>query len=324
MKKIAIFLLILTGLLVFDVTKTSNHTVIIYTPMEQFRSEELSKQLKEEFPELSVEIMYMSTGKTAAKISIEKESTDADIVVGLDTAYMDKINDFLEFPYPYSHLEYLPEFVSTKKNYLIWDREAGSIIVNTDVLEKNGLPIPHTYDDLLDPVYKNMIAMPDPKSSGTGYFFYKGLVNHWGETKTLEYFDELAPNIKQFTESGSGPIKLLIQKETAVGLGLTFQAVDELNKGNPFKLITPEYGAPYFLTGVGMIKGRSHNKNVERVFEYIVNDFLRYDKEHFCPDVILKDQINNIYNYPQEVPYADMTGIDNTEEKERLLALWKY
>lgn len=322
MKKITIILLLITFFLLFDVTKSSSNTVIIYTPMEQFRSDELKKQLNEKFPDLSIHIMYMSTGKTAAKISIEKESTDADIIMALDTAYMEKIDDYLEFPYPYSHLEYLPEFSSTEKNYLIWDRETGSIIVNTDVLEKNDLPVPYTYEDLLNPIYRNQIAMPDPKSSGTGYFFYKSLVNQWGEKKTLEYFDRLAPNVKQFTESGSGPIKLLIQKEVAIGMGLTFLGVNEKNNGNPFEILTPEYGSPYFLTGVAMVKGR--NKNATRVFEYIVNDFLIYDKEYFCPDAVLKDQKNYIENYPQDVSFADMSGIDDTDEKERLLNLWKY
>ena len=35
-------------------------------------------------------------------------------------------------------------------------------------------------------------------------------------------------------------------------------------------------------------------------------------------------QENGIPNYPKNIKYADMTGIDNLEEKERLLDKWKY
>ena len=73
--------------------------------------------------------------------------------------------------------------------------------------------------------------MPDPKSSGTGYFFYKNWVNLWGDQDALDYVDKLYGNLKQFTESGSGPIKLLRQGEVAIGLALTFQAVSEINDG---------------------------------------------------------------------------------------------
>ena len=31
-----------------------------------------------------------------------------------------------------------------------------------------------------------------------------------------------------------------------------------------------------------------------------------------------------IENYPEDIEYADMTGIQEIQEKERLLGLWKY
>ena len=142
--------------------------------------------------------------------------------------------------------------------------------------------------------------------------------------KTLEYFDKLAENIKQFTESGSGPVQLLVQQEVAIGLGLTFQGVNELNEGNNFGIIEPEFGSPYSLTGVGIVKGRRTKSNVEEVYSYIITDILRNDKEYYSPDKILKEQVNKIENYPESIKYADMTGISDIEEKERLLAEWKY
>ena len=169
--------------------------------------------------------------------------------------------------------------------------------------------------------------MPDPKSSGTGYFFYKSWVNSWGEEAALEYVDKLYPNIKQFTESGSGPIKLLKQGEIAIGLGLTFQAVSERNDGQPFEIIFPEEGSPYSLTGSAIVKGHEDKKGVSEVFDYIANDFLKYDKENFSPETIYEGQTHTIENYPkinEDYNYADMTGIQVYKEKERLLSIWKY
>ena len=90
--------------------------------------------------------------------------------------------------------------------YVTWERQAGALIINTDVLKKHKLSEPKTYEDLLDRKYYNLIAMPDPKSSGTGYFFFKNLVNTMGEEKALAYIDKLEFNVKQFTESGSGQV----------------------------------------------------------------------------------------------------------------------
>lgn len=324
MKKLIGILLAVTIALTVITTEKSENAIIIYSCMEQFRNDELQEQLNEQFPELDVYVMYMSTAKAAAKLSIEGTSTDADIVVNLENAYMEKVKEHMTDVKKYSHLEYVEDMVVEDGRYLIWDRQAGSIIVNRTILEKNNLPVPKTYEDLLNPIYKDLISMPDPKSSGTGYFFLKNLVNTMGEDEAFAYIDELAKNVKQFTESGSGPVKLLIQGEVAIGLGLTFQAVNEMNNGNDFLILEPEYGSPYSLTSMSMLAGRETNEDVVRVFEFIANDYMVYDKMYGSPEKVLVDQVNGIENYPQDITYADMSGIESVEEKERLLDKWKY
>ncbi len=324
MKKAAIVLLAVTVFLIWHVTRTGDATIIVYSPMEQYRNDELQRQLDEKFPQWDVNIMSMATAKAAAKINVEGSHSDADIVIDMECAYLERMKDQLEEVADLSRLDYLDGISDPDGRYRIWDRQAGAIVVNRTVLEKYDLPIPETYEDLLDPVYRNRIAMPDPKSSGTGYFFYKNLVNVWGEEKALAYFDALAPNIKQFTESGSGPIKLLVQQEVAVGFCLTFQAVDEMNNGNDFLILEPEFGSPYSLTGASIVKGKRDRTGVEEVFDFIVNDFMVYDKEYFSPGQVLKEQENKLENYPTDFSYGDMTGIEDVSEQERLLELWKY
>lgn len=219
------------------------------------------------------------------------------------------------------------EGITVKDNgdlWVTWERQAGAIVVNREILEKYGLDAPESLFDLLKPEYKGLVAMPDPKSSGTGYFFYKSWVNSMGEDAALGFVDQLYGNLKQFTESGSGPIKLLKQGEIAAGLALTFQAVNEQNDGQPFDIIFPEQGSPYSLTGTAVIQGHQEKEGVMEVFDFLANEFLKYDKEYFSPEQIYDGQVNRIENYPQNVTFADMTGIQDDKEKERLLNLWKY
>lgn len=324
MKKVLCLLMACAIVLIWVTTVKNDNSIIVYSSMEQFRNDELQEQLNERFPELDVYVMYVSTAKASAKLSIEGTGSDADIVVGLENAYMTKVQEHMADVGTYSHLEYEEDMKATCDKYLIWERQAGSIIVNKTILERENLSMPASYEDLLNPKYQNLIAMPDPKSSGTGYFFLKNLVNVMGEDKAFDYIDKLAGNIKQFTESGSGPVKLLIQGEVAIGLGLTFQAVNEFNNGNDFEIIEPEYGSPYSLTSTSMLEGRQYNEDIVRVFEFIVNDYMIYDKMYGSPEKVLKEQENGIKNYPQNINYADMKGIEQIEEKERLLAKWKY
>jgi len=326
MKKGLMVLLLVTLLFTFLADHGGRETVVICASTEQYRNDALQEQLAEKFPDRNIIVMYMSTGKAAAKVFAEGTATEIDMLVGLETGYLHKISGNLADISGYSRIPYV-EGVTPADNddlWVTWERQAGAIIVNREILDKYGLEAPRTYEDLLKPEYKGLVAMPDPKSSGTGYFFYKNWVNLWGDRQALAYVDALYENLKQFTESGSGPIKLLRQGEVAIGLALTFQAVSEINEGQPFEIIYPPEGSPYSLTGTAIIEGHQHKDGVQEVYDYIIHDFLTYDKENFSPEIIYRGQTIALENYPQDISYADMTGIQDDKEKERLLALWKY
>ena len=326
MKKGIVILLAVTLLFVALSVSGGEESIVVCSSAEQFRNDALQQQLNERFPQYNVIVMYMSTGKAAAKVYAEGSDTELDILLGLETGYLNKIRDSLADISGMSRIPYLPgvTLADNGNRWVTWERQAGAIVCNTEVLDKYGLEMPRTYADLLKPEYEGLVAMPDPKSSGTGYFFYKSWVNAWGDQAALDYVDQLHGNLKQFTESGSGPIKMLKQGELAAGLALTFQAVNESNSGQPLEIVFPENGSPYSLTGTAIIEGHQDKDGVAEVFDYIIHEFLTYDKENFSPEQIFEGQENRIPNYPADIVYADMTGIQDDKEKERLLALWKY
>ena len=326
MKKILAIVLLVTVLFTVLAALGNRECIVICASSEQFRNDALQEQLNERFPDKNIIVMYMSTGKAAAKVLAEGSKTEIDILVGLETGYMNKIKAHLADIEGMSDIDYL-EGLAPEDNdnrWVTWEKQAGAIVVNRDILDKYGLEAPTSYEDLLKPEYKGLIAMPNPKSSGTGYFFYKHWVNLMGEDEALAYVDKLYENLKQFTESGSGPIKMLKQGEVAIGLALTFNAVNEINDGQPLEIIFPASGSPYSLTGTAIVDGHKDKDGLVEVYDFIINEFLVYDKENFTPEAIYEDQINTIANYPQNIVYADMTGIQDAKEKERLLKLWKY
>ncbi len=326
MKKWIIIILALTLVFTLLAYTGGQESIVICASTEQFRNDALQEQLNEKFPDHNIIVMYMATGKAASKIYAEGAASEVDILVGLETGYMNKIKGSLADISGLSQIPYTEGLTPADNGdkWVTWEKQAGAIIVNRSVLDKYGLEAPTCYADLLKPEYKGLVAMPDPKSSGTGYFFYKSWVNTMGEEAALGYVDALYGNLKQFTESGSGPIKLLKQGEVAIGLALTFQAVSEINDGQPLEIIFPETGSPYSLTGSGIVAGHREKGGVEEVFSFIANEFLVYDKENFSPETIFDGQTNLVPGYPQDIQYADMQGIQDDQEKARLLALWKY
>lgn len=313
-----IFLLIL---IVLTTGCNKKNDVVIYTSMDEPRNNILKEQIKEKFPNLNIAIQYIATGNSAAKIKNEGTKIEADIILDLETAHMVDVQDNFADLSNFDDSIYLDE-INTEKNYFTWVKYTMNLIIDNKYLKKHNIPIPKTYEDLLKPEYKNLIAMPDPKTSGTGYAFYLNVVNVMGEEQAIEYFKNLKKNLREFTTSGSGPTNLLKQGEIAIALGMTSQGVSAINEGYDFSIVELETGSPYNTTSFGIIKGRETRKEVQEVFIWLMNEFGKYDKEHFMPDIILKEQDNKIENYPTGLKNANMEGIESIETKERLTKKW--
>jgi iron(III) transport system substrate-binding protein len=257
MKKIFWFMaaLFLAGIAVS--CKKADNGVIIYTCTEDFRTEHMQELVKEKFPNYDITLQVLSTGNLAAKLKAAGTQTEADIILNLETGYFEGLQDILVDLSSYDLSDYLPEMVPPSKKFLPWDKSSGAIVISRSRLESAGLPVPASYQDLLNPIYKGLISMPNPKTSGTGYMFLISLINAWGEDAAYAYFDGFAENILQFTTSGSGPVNALIQGEAAIGLGMTLTAVNAINtRVLPLELFFFAEGAPTITTSFGIIKGK--------------------------------------------------------------------
>jgi iron(III) transport system substrate-binding protein len=299
--------------------------VVIYTSTEDFRTDHIRGLLEGKFPDYEIIIQVLSTGNHAAKIKAEGTSTEADIILNLETGYLESIKDVLADLSSFNMSEFLPELVPSHHKYLPWDKSSGVIAVDRKKLESLGVPVPASYDDLVKPEYKGLLSMPNPKSSATGYMFLISLINLKGEEAAFAYFDKFAENVLQFTSSGSGPVNALLQGEAAIGLGMTITATDAINNRKAaFDMLYFKEGAPYNTSGMGIIKGKETRPVVQEVFNFIIDKVVKDDKTLYCPEAIFRNQVNDIANYPKNIPYADMSGGTDLERKERLLAKWKY
>lgn len=316
------FTCLLTG--VFCACDSGKEKILIYTSVEDYVVEDLTKRLNEEFPQYDIVIEYMSTGNHAAKLLAEGKNTDCDISYDLEYAYLAKLQGegILADLSSYDMSVYAEDTVES--NYYIPHlRSGGCIIVNTKVLADKGLSEPTSYEDLLKPEFKGLISMANPKSSGTGYMFLKSLVNERGEEAAFDYFDKLAENVLQFTSSGSGPVNALLQGEVAVGLGMTSQTVIQINDGAPLKVLYFDEGSPYTLYGQAIISGKEERECVKEVFDFMIKTYGYEYNEKFGPEKLFKDKNYEMENYPTGIIYSDMSN-NTIEEKERLLEIWKH
>lgn len=305
-------------------SSASDNTVVIYSCGEGEANEVLLEAMHRDLPQYDIRLHYVSTGTCAAKLQNEGTSSEADIVLMLEGGYLRQIQPSLAKLTSYDFEVFEDDLLDGSSTYLPFRRESACVAMNVGELTARGIAIPETYDDLLDPTYRGLITMANPKSSGTGYNFVKSLVNTRGEDAAFEYFDKLAENVYQFSSSGSGSVNALVQGEALIGFGLTYQAVSEINKGVPIEVRFFEEGSPWTMNGVAVVDGKQDKPAVRAVMDWMFSTGILLDKQEFVPDKVFVDQHTEIPNYPQDTHYADMEGVFDIDEKKRLLGKWKY
>jgi len=306
-------------------TTKNQENIVLFSCMEETREDSLIEHLEERFPDYKIELQHYSTGDCGAKILAEREQTNADIVVGLQCASLETVQDVLADVLDFEVAEYSePQLNPKSGKYWVWEKYDGGFVVNSDVLEKEGLPEPENYEDLLDPIYKGWIVMPTAKVSGAGYMFLNNWYNMWGEEEAFAYLDKLQENVSQFVSSGHNVTQLLLNGENAIGLMDLMNAYRQIAEGASLKIIIPDTGAPYNLTGTAIVKGNEKNQAVREIYEYLMGDYVVYDNSNFSPGSIFKNQQKEIAGYPQDIEMADMSTITDNDLKNYLVSKWEY
>lgn len=300
-----------------------NKKVVIWTSGEDYKNEYYLSELKKQFPDYDITLEYMNSSTIAAKVAEEGDNCSCDIVCSEEYGYLYKCEDQLAELKDFDFSVFMDELVPENHKFTPELKNGGCIILNPEVLEEKGLKEPESYQDLLDPAYKELVSMPDPNSSGTGYMFLRQLTNEWGEDEAFEYFEKFSENVLSYTSSGSGPVNALKQKEVAVGLGMTSQAVVEINEGVNLKIKFFEEGSPYSMYGNAVLKKSASRKSVMDVFNYLATTLCRGDNELYFPDQIYKDFAPKVEGFPENINYGDMSN-DTRAEKERLLSKWSF
>lgn len=317
------FLLLILMIVAFGFTACGNKSsIVIYSSMEEERNQLLSKMVKEKFPDLDVVVQHVNTGNSAAKIKNEGTDIEAKIILDLETSHIDSLKDNFASLTEFDRTHYI-DGVNKSDNYVTWTKYTVGLIVDNKYLKEHNIPVPKTYEDLLKPIYKNLIAMPDPTSSGSGYAFFLNVVNLKGEDEAVEYFKKLKNNIREFTASGSGPTNLLKQGEIAIAMGMYSQGAAAITEGYDFSIVPIETGNPYNTTSAGIIKGNENDKDVKELFQWLITTFSKQDIENYVPGNLFKEQELKIKNYPTDIKDADMTGIQDKEIKTKLSKRWE-
>jgi iron(III) transport system substrate-binding protein len=146
---------------------------------------------------------------------------------------------------------------------------AATVCYNTVEGAKKGIPKPETWKDLTKPIYKGQITMPNPASSGTGYFDVTAWLQLWGEAEGWKFMDALHENIAQYTHSGSKPCRQSGAGEFVVGISFEYRANDVKKKGAPVEVVFPKEGLGWDIEAIAIMKGSKKMDAAKKLVDWV-------------------------------------------------------
>ena len=263
-------------------------TLTVYTALEAEELEPLRKAFRAEHPDIDINWVRDSTGIITAKIlaEIDAGNPQADVFLGTSATSLLVVDEKgMLLPYAPKGLDRLDSKFRDSRNPPHWvgiDAYAAVVCYNTIEAEKFNLPKPVSWQDLLDPVYKDHLVMPNPNSSGTGFLTVSSWLQLMGEDAAWTYMDALHQNMARYTHSGSKPCRLAAAGEYPIGISFAFRGAKLIKLGAPLNLILPEEGVGWEVEASGILKTSKKIEAAKTLMDWhispaamkVYNDFL--------------------------------------------------
>jgi iron(III) transport system substrate-binding protein len=306
-------------------------TLTVYTALEAEELEPLRKAFVAEYPDLDIAWVRDSTGIITAKIlaEIDAGNPKADIFLGTSaTSLLVVDSKGMLLPYAPKGLDRLDARFRDSRNPPHWvgiDAYAAVICYNTIEAKKFNLPKPSSWQDLLDPVYKNYLVMPNPSSSGTGFLTVSAWLQMMGEDGAWTFMDAIHQNMERYTHSGSKPCRLAAAGEVPIGISFAFRGAKLKQKGAPLDLIVPKEGVGWEVEASGILKTSKKIEAAKKLMDWHISPAAMKVYNEYLPILAIPEIAEPVEHFP---PNTIEKMIDNdfgwaAKNRKRILGEWQ-
>ncbi len=244
----------------------------IYTSYEEDEAAAFLDLAKTAMPDVTFNMLRLSTGDLAARIIAEKGNPQHDVIWGFaaSTIVNPEIAETLE-AYKPAGVEKIPsDFRAADDSWFAVTGYMAVFCVNNERIEKLGLEAPTSWDDLLKPEFKGEVVMPNPASSGTGYIQVSSLLQMKGNDEGWALLDQLDSNVAQYIKSGSKPCHAASSGEYAVGASYDMRAIKNIAEGFPISMVIPSEGSGNELEANALVASSSNKEDAKRFLDWTV------------------------------------------------------
>jgi len=247
-------------------------TVVVYSPHDADPLNAGVNLFMEKYPNVKVEIVAAGTGELCNRIAAESANPIADVLWGGGADSLAAFKDYFE-PYVCANDDVIDAAYKDPDGFWIGESPLPMVIFyNKDLLEKDGMTVPETWEDLLAPEWKGKIAYCLPSKSGSSYTqLCTMILGHGGKEDGWEFIKELYINLDGKIVDSSGKChKMVADGEFYAGLTLEKSAV-QYAEDSSVGFVYPKDGTSAVPDGVALIKGCPNEENAKLFIDFVTS-----------------------------------------------------
>ncbi len=294
--------------------------------------ENWARPMFEEFEKatgIKVNFVRFSSGEALARVIAEKSNARVDVLFGgpVETHAAGIKEGVFESYKPPAFAALPARFKQSEGQWVAIADDPLVFMSNNKFLKENNLKPPASWEDLLNPAYKNMIQMADARTSGTAVtrIFSILEVNGRDETRAFEYMKKLRPNVQLYTKSGGGGTLPVGLGQAGAGIFFIVDALDTKAKGYDVAVSFPREGIGTAAEAIALLKGAKNPELGKKLIDWAASAamqglFAKY-KINFVPahpDVKVEPSLAEVLRGAKIFPIdADYAGANRKRIVER-------
>jgi thiamine transport system substrate-binding protein len=240
----------------------------------------------------NVTVNFIRSGDTGSAVNaavLAAGEPFADLFYGVDNTFLSRaLEEGIFEPYDSSLLTEIPDKFKLDPENRALPVDFGDVCLNYDLayFEENDLPVPASLDDLLDPAYTGLLAVPNPASSSPGLAFLIATIGHFGEDGYLNFWQGLADNDLKvvndwetvyYTEfsrwGGTRPIVVSYGSSPPFEVLFAEEPMDE----PPTGVLTADGACFRQIEFVGILKGTENRALAEKWVDFMLSTIFQED-----------------------------------------------
>jgi len=258
------------GLLLPLTACSSRDVVVVYSPHGPDVGKDYEQLFEAAYPDIDVQWLDMGSQDVYTSVRAARNRPVGDIWWGgTSTIFMQAAREDLLDPYRPEWADQVDaEYKDPNDLWYGIYRTPLSMFFNMNKYKRD--EVPQTWDDLLDPKWKDKITIRKPPASGTMRTFIGAMIlRQPNEDEGIAWLKKLHEQTKSYQETPQIMFDQIKRNDELLTVWIMPDAVLQRERnGSPFDFYLPK-PTPVLTEGIAIIKGAPHRANAELFYNFV-------------------------------------------------------